>query len=92
MTLRTRVLAVALAAMAALALMGMQVILRYGEVSQSVERVVDTIAPASAAVADLDDDVNNMDRRLRLYVSTGDVGYRVLHAADGLTGTRRNPI
>jgi serine phosphatase RsbU (regulator of sigma subunit)/CHASE3 domain sensor protein len=101
MTLRTRVLVVALAAMAAVALMGVQMVLRYAEASDSVDRVVETLAPASAALADLDTDINNMDRRLRLNVSSGEESYRLLYAAsatsaisnvdelDALLGDRR---
>lgn len=81
MTLRTRVLVVALAALAVIALMGVQLIVRYGEVRDSVEQVADELAPASSAIADLTTDVNTMDRRLRIYVTSGDEGYRLLHAA-----------
>jgi serine phosphatase RsbU (regulator of sigma subunit)/CHASE3 domain sensor protein len=88
MTLRTRVLVVALAAVAVIGLMGVQTFLRYADARDSVGEVVETLAPAGVAVSDLDSDVNNMDRRLRLHVTSGDNGYRLLYEASARSATR----
>jgi serine phosphatase RsbU (regulator of sigma subunit)/CHASE3 domain sensor protein len=88
MTLRTRVLVVALAALAVIGVLGVQMFLRYAEVRDSVAEVVETLAPAGVAVSDLDSDVNNMDRRLRLHVLSGDNGYRLLYGASVNSATR----
>lgn len=88
MTLRTRVLVVALAALAVIGVLGVQMFLRYAEVRDSVAEVVEVLAPASVAVSDLDSDVNNMDRRLRLHVLSGDNGYRLLYWASANSATR----
>jgi serine phosphatase RsbU (regulator of sigma subunit)/CHASE3 domain sensor protein len=89
MTLRMRVLAVALAAAAVIVLLGAQLLLRYAETRDSVAEVVGVLAPASSAAADLAGDINNMERRLRIYVSSGDTGYRTLYEA-AVTSALRN--
>ncbi len=81
MTLRHRVIAVALAALAIIAVLGAQLVLRYADTQRSVSEVVDTLAPASTAVADLNEDVNNMERRLRIYVSSDSMGMGLLYRA-----------
>jgi len=81
MTLRHRVLAVALAALAIIVVLGGQLVLRYADTQRSLSEVVDTLAPASTAVADLNEDINNMERRLRIYVSSGSTGMGVLYRA-----------
>ncbi|HEX6887932.1 MAG TPA: SpoIIE family protein phosphatase [Candidatus Nanopelagicales bacterium] len=89
MTLRTRVLLVVAATLALIALMGSQLFLRYAQATEAVQDVVTTLAPSSAAVADLTSDINAMDRRLRIYVSSGEAGYRVLHQS-AVQAARRN--
>ena len=81
MTLRHRVIAVALAALAIIAVLGAQLVLRYADTQESLSEVVDTLAPASTAVADLNEDINNMERRLRIYVSSESTGMGVLYRA-----------
>ena len=81
MTLRHRVIAVALAALAIIAVLGAQLVLRYADTQRSLSEVVDTLAPASTAVADLNEDVNNMERRLRIYVSSTSPGMGLLYRA-----------
>ncbi len=81
MTLRGRVIATLVAALVTIALLGWQMSLRHSEARASLDLVVDTLAPAATAVADLDSDVHNMDRRLRIYVSSGDDSYRLLYEA-----------
>ncbi len=81
MTLRHRVVAVALAALAIIAVLGAQLVLRYADTQRSLSEVVDILAPASTAVADLDNDVNNMERRLRIYVSSQSQGMGMLYRA-----------
>ncbi|HYN56099.1 MAG TPA: PP2C family protein-serine/threonine phosphatase [Motilibacterales bacterium] len=81
MTLRHRVIAVALAALAIIAVLGAQLVLRYADTQRSLSEVVDTIAPASTAVADLNEDINNMERRLRIYVSSESTGMGLLYSA-----------
>jgi serine phosphatase RsbU (regulator of sigma subunit)/CHASE3 domain sensor protein len=89
MSLRTRVLLVALASVAVIALMGLQLLGSYGESRRAVSEVVDVLAPAGEAVSDLASDVNNMDRRLRIYVSSGKDGYGVLYEA-AVASAQRN--
>lgn len=74
-------LLVALASVAVIALMGVQLLASFGASREAVSQVVDVLAPASEAVADLSSDVNSMDRRLRIYASSGEDGYRVLYEA-----------
>ena len=81
MTLRHRVIAVALAALAIIAVLGAQLVLRYADTQRSVSEVVETLAPASTAVADLNGDINNMERRLRIYVSSDSTGMGLLYRA-----------
>ncbi len=81
MTLRQRVIAVALAALAIIAVLGAQLVLRYADTQRSLAEVVDTLAPASTAVADLNEDINNMERRLRIYVSSDAKRMRLLYEA-----------
>ena len=81
MTLRHRVIAVALAALAIIAVLGAQLVLRYADTQRSLSEVVDTLAPASTAVADLNEDINNMERRLRIYVSSDSTGMGLLYEA-----------
>lgn len=81
MTLRHRVIAVALAALAIIAVLGAQLVLRYADTQRSLSEVVDTLAPASTAVADLNEDINNMERRLRIYVSSESTGMGLLYGA-----------
>ncbi len=89
MSLRTRVLLVALASVAVIALMGAQLLVSFGASRQAVSEVVDVLAPAGEAVADLSADVNDMDRRLRIYASSEDYGFLVLYAA-AAASARRN--
>ena len=79
MTLRHRVIAVALAALAIIAVLGAQLVLRYADTQRSLSEVVDALAPASTAVADLNEDINNMERRLRIYVSSDSTGMGLLY-------------
>ena len=79
MTLRLRVLLVALSALFVILVMGVQLFTRYQDVEASLTEIVDTLAPASTAVGDLSTDINNMERRLRIYVSSGEDGYRRLY-------------
>ncbi|MGB7981977.1 MAG: SpoIIE family protein phosphatase [Candidatus Nanopelagicales bacterium] len=81
MTLRHRVMAVALAALAIIAVLGAQLVLRYADTQRSLAEVVDTLAPAGTAVADLNEDINNMERRLRIYVSSDAKGMNLLYQA-----------
>ncbi|HSO04743.1 MAG TPA: hypothetical protein VLQ92_09700, partial [Candidatus Limnocylindrales bacterium] len=81
MTLRHRVIAVALAALAIIAVLGAQLVLRYAETQRSLSEVVDILAPASTAVGDLNEDINNMERRLRIYVSSESTGMGLLYEA-----------
>jgi serine phosphatase RsbU (regulator of sigma subunit) len=81
MTLRHRVIAVALAALAIIAVLGAQLVLRYADTQRSLSEVVDILAPASTAVADLNEDINNMERRLRIYVSSESTGMGLLYKA-----------
>ena len=81
MTLRHRVMAVALAALAIIGVLGAQLVLRYADTQRSLSEVVDTLAPAGTAVADLNEDINNMERRLRIYVSSDARGMRLLYGA-----------
>lgn len=79
MTLRHRVIAVALAALAIIALLGAQLIVRYADTQTSLTEVVETLEPASSAVVDLSDDINSIERRLRIFVSSGSEGMQVLY-------------
>lgn len=81
MTLRQRVIAVALAALAIIALLGAQLVARYAQTQSSLNEVVESLGPASAAVADLSEDINSMERQLRIFVSSGAEGLAVLHEA-----------
>ncbi len=81
MTLRQRVIAVALAALAIIGVLGAQLVLRYADTQRSLSEVVDVLAPAGTAVADLNEDINNMERRLRIYVSSDARGMRLLYDA-----------
>ncbi len=89
MTLRQRVLALAVAALALIVLLGIQLTARYAQLGRSLDLVADALVPASTASADLASDVNNMDRRLRIYVSSGERGYEVLYGA-AVTSARAN--
>ncbi len=81
MTLRGRVLATLIAALAIIALLGWQMAVRHSQARSSLDLVVGTLGPSATAVADLDSDVHNMDRRLRIHVSSGEDSYRVLYEA-----------
>lgn len=81
MTLRHRVIAVALAALVIIGLLGAQLVLRYEETRSSLSEVVDTLAPASTAVAQLNEDINSLERRLRIYTSSGSTGMLLLYRA-----------
>lgn len=81
MTLRHRVIAVALAAVAIICVLAAQLVLRYADTQRSMSEVVDTLVPASTAVAELNADINNMDRRLRIYVSSQSIGMGLLYEA-----------
>ncbi|MCU0284132.1 MAG: serine/threonine-protein phosphatase [Candidatus Nanopelagicales bacterium] len=101
MTLRTRVLLVVAATLAITAAIGLQLVDRYTESRDAVSEVTATLAPAGAAAADLTSDINAMDRRLRIHVTSGQEGYLRLHQSavasaernlaelDGLVGDRR---
>ena len=80
MTLWHRVIAVALAALAIIAVLGAQADLRYADTQRSLSEVVDTLAPASTAVADLNEDINGQVR-LRIYVSSESTGMGLLYGA-----------
>jgi len=80
-TLRQRVIAVALAALALIGVLGAQLVLRYAETQAPLNEAVETLAPASTAVTDLNEDINNMERRLRIYVSSGSTGMGLLYEA-----------
>ena len=71
MTLRLRVLLVALAAIAVMALLAVQLVFRYADLRSNVAVIVDTLAPADSAAGDLATDINNMERRLRIRSSNG---------------------
>ncbi len=81
MTLRHRVIAVALAALAIIAVLGAQLAARYAETRSSLAEVVQTLGPAGAAASDLREDIWSIDRRLRIYVSSGAEGVGVLYDA-----------
>lgn len=81
MTLRRRVTAVVLAALAVIAVLGAQLILRYADTQSSLNEVVETLAPARTAVTDLNEDINSLERRLRIFVSSGSPGMHLLYNA-----------
>jgi serine phosphatase RsbU (regulator of sigma subunit)/CHASE3 domain sensor protein len=95
------VLLVVAATLALTAVMGVQLFVRYGQARDAVTEVTETLAPASAAAADLTSDINAMDRRLRIHAATGRNGYSRLYRSalasaernlaelDGLVGDRR---
>jgi serine phosphatase RsbU (regulator of sigma subunit)/CHASE3 domain sensor protein len=88
MTLRHRVIAVAIAALAIIGLLGAQLVLRYADAQAPLAEVVDTLSPASVAVTDLNEDINNMERRLRIYVSSGSQGMNLLYDAAVVSAQR----
>lgn len=89
MRLRTRVWLLVGAALALIALLGATLFVLYGQARRSVDRIVDTLGAAGVAVADLTTDINNMDRRLRIYASKGDPGFRVLYDAASASAQRK---
>jgi len=90
MTLRQRVAAVALAAVAVICVLGAQLVLRYADTQRSLSEVVDTLAPAGTSAADLTSDINNMERRLRIYVSSGVLGMRLFY--EGAVGSAEESV
>lgn len=87
MTLRARVLLVALASAAVLALLGTQLVVRFAALTGNVSDIVTTLAPASASAAELSSDINNMERRLRIYVSSGQDEFALLYRASLTSAT-----
>lgn len=81
MTLRARVLATLVAALAVIGLLGWQLTVRYTETLDSINRVLDVLSPAAASVADVGSDIDAMERRLRNHVASGADGYRLLYEA-----------
>ena len=90
MTLRQRVVAVALAAVAVIGVLGAHLVLRYADTQRSLSQVVDTLAPAATSAAGLTNDLNTMERRLRIYVSSGSLGMRLLY--EGAVGSAEENI
>jgi serine phosphatase RsbU (regulator of sigma subunit)/CHASE3 domain sensor protein len=88
-TLRTRVLLVVAATLALIALIGVQLFLRYAESREAVTEVTATLAPAGEVAADLTSDINAMDRRLRIHVTSGQEGYQRLYRA-AVASAQRN--
>ena len=88
MTLRLRVLLVALAAIAVMALLAVQLVFRYADLRSNVAVIVDTLAPADSAAGDLATDINNMERRLRIYVSSGQEEFSLLYRASVASATQ----
>ncbi len=82
MTLRHRVIAVALAALTIIVVLGAQLVARYAQTQSSLAEVVQTLAPAGSAVSDLAEDIWSIERRLRIFVSSGgSEGAEVLYQA-----------
>lgn len=81
MTLRTRVLALIGATLALILALAGQLAVRYQQTHTSLNQVVTRLAPASEATSDLRTSINDMERRLRLYLATGSSGYRRLYRA-----------
>lgn len=79
MTLRTRVLALIGATVALILALAGQLSMRYQQTHTSLHQVVTQLAPASDATSDLRTSINDMERRLRLYLATGSAGYRRLY-------------
>lgn len=68
-----------LAALALILVLGAQMLGRYARTDAALESVVNQLEPAATATKDLASSINNMDRRLRIYVSGGATGYRQLY-------------
>lgn len=81
MTLRGRVITTLVAVLAVIGLLGWQLSLRYAQTRESLDVVVEQLTPAATHVSRLESDIDAMDRRLRIYVSSGDRGYRTLYRA-----------
>jgi serine phosphatase RsbU (regulator of sigma subunit)/CHASE3 domain sensor protein len=79
MTLRTRVLLLALAALVVIGLLSAQLVDRYTESRDRFAEVSQVLAPAVTAAAQLTADVTTMDRRLRMYVFSGEERFRSLY-------------
>ena len=80
---------VALGAALAVLVVGAVLVRQYHLTSTSVAEVSARLAPANEAATGLGDDINAMDRRLRIYVTSGDDGYWLLYQAS-VTSARRN--
>lgn len=81
MTLRARMLAAMGGSVVVILVLGAQLVFQYMQTSSTLEAIVSRFAPARTAVVDLNQDIDNMERRLRLYVESGTNGYRVLEEA-----------
>ena len=90
MTLRMRVLLVALAAAAVMTLLAAQLIVRYADLRSNVAEIVETLAPADAAAGALSTDINNMERRLRIYVSSEQDEFALLYRTSVSSATRNS--
>lgn len=67
------------ASLALIVVLGVQLWGRYASTSASLAEVVDRLEPAATNTNELVSAINNMDRRLRIYVSGGAGGYRPLY-------------
>ena len=79
MTLRTRVLLLALAAVVVTGLLAVQLVDRYSESRDRLDEVSQILAPAGTAAAQLAADVTTMERRLGMYVTSGAERSRALY-------------